>query len=160
MNYELSDELKMIRDTAREFTEKEVMLVAEDIEEKDEHPWEIYKKMGNLGFTSVLFPQEYGGSNIGHLALAIIIEELARGSSAVASALFEGVYFCLPIALYGTKEQKKQFIPPFCRGNTHLLLERLSQMQVRILRQFVLMRKWKMESFGLMDKKCFVLMPK
>jgi len=117
MNYELSDELKMIRDTARDFTEKEVMPAAEDIEEKDEHPTDIYKKMGELGFTSVLFSQEYGGSNIGHLALAIIIEELARGSSAVASALFEGVYFCLPIALYGTKEQKKQFIPALCKGD-------------------------------------------
>lgn len=117
LNYDLTEEQQIFRDSVREFAEKEIKPLAEELDEKEEFSVELVKKMAELGLFGVLVSEKYGGSDAGYLTYIIAIEELARvdGSSAatVAAANSLGVG---PIYYYGSEEQKRQWLPRLCRG--------------------------------------------
>jgi alkylation response protein AidB-like acyl-CoA dehydrogenase len=86
MNFELSDTEREMQRTARDFTDKEIVPIAAELDREDKHiPEHIVKKMGELGYFGMLVPEEYGGVGLGHVAYAIITEELSRGWLSVGS---------------------------------------------------------------------------
>lgn len=117
MDFELSQEQKMIRQAVREFAEKEIAPKARHVDETGEFPAETFRKMGELGLMGIPFPEEYGGAGADTLSAALAIEEVARacGSTALAYAAHMGLGSA-PIALFGTDEQKRKFLMPAAEG--------------------------------------------
>ncbi|MDW7992255.1 MAG: acyl-CoA dehydrogenase family protein, partial [Anaerolineae bacterium] len=117
MDFELSEEHRMIQRTVREFAEKEIAPRAIAIDEKDEFPEDLFRRMGELGILGLPFPEEYGGSGGDYLALALALEEIARVSGTVAIILDAHTSLCCePIYLFGTEEQKRKYLVPLARG--------------------------------------------
>src|SRR5512134_1710776 len=83
MDFKLSDEQRLLRDTVRDFARAEVAPVAEELDRTKSFPYEIVGKLGELGMMGVPFPEEYGGGGADTLAYAIAIEELARVDASV-----------------------------------------------------------------------------
>ncbi len=116
MNFDLTDEQRMIRDTARDFAEKEVKPAAAEIDRSDEFPWRIYRRMAELGLIAMTLPSEYGGSGADTVSWSLVEEELARASAAVADAQLLQKLMMDMFRRHGTGEQKKKYIPPIAQG--------------------------------------------
>ncbi len=117
MDFQLTEEQQMIRRMVREFVEKEVAPRAEEIDEKDEFPRGIFQKMGEVGLLGLPFPEEYGGSGGDYISMAIALEEVARASGSVALIFDAHTSLCCePLYLFGTEEQKREYLPPLARG--------------------------------------------
>ena len=121
LNYDLSEEQQILRESVRDFAEKEITPVAEKLDEEEEFSLELVKKMAALGLFGMFVSEEYGGSNVGYVSYAIAVEELARvdGSAAatVAAANSLGIG---PIYYFGSDEQKREWLPRLCRGEIQL----------------------------------------
>lgn len=110
-------EHELVRQLAREFAEKEVKPIAEEVDETGEFPMEVYKKMAKAGFLGIKIPQEYGGSGGDHRSYAIVMEELAKVSG--VSTIWISSPNSLqstPILRDGTEEQKEKFLRPMVTG--------------------------------------------
>ena len=118
MNFDLTEEQRMIRDTAREFAEKEVKPAAADIDRTDEFPWKIYRRMAELGLIAMTLPLEYGGSGADTVSWSLVEEELAKASAAVSDAQLLQKLMMDMFRRHGTEEQKKKFIPPITQGES------------------------------------------
>lgn len=117
MNFELTQDQQMIRQMIREFAEEEV---APGAEERDKHkvfPKEIFTKLGELGILGLPFPEEYGGGGADTISFALVVEELSRacGSTGITYSAHVSLGGA-PIHLFGTPEQKKQYLTPLCTG--------------------------------------------
>jgi len=113
MDFKLSEELQAIRETARDFAEKEIAPFADKWDAEHYFPREVIKKMADLGFYGTLIPEEYGGNGMGFLAGTIITEEVARASASLRVTFNMQTFGpALSILRYGTEEQKKKYIPP------------------------------------------------
>jgi glutaryl-CoA dehydrogenase (non-decarboxylating) len=112
MDFKLSDELLAIRETARDFAEKEIVPFADKWETENYFPREVIKKMADLGFYGTLIPEQYGGNGMGFLAGTIITEEIARASASLRVTFNMQTFGpALSILRYGTEEQKKKHLP-------------------------------------------------
>jgi alkylation response protein AidB-like acyl-CoA dehydrogenase len=115
--YELTEEQEILRNTVRDFAEKEIAPLARDLDEKEEFSIPLTQKMGDLGLLGIVVPEKYGGTDMGYLAYIIAVEELARvdGSQAatVAAANSLGIG---PIYYFGTAQQKQKYLPDLCQG--------------------------------------------
>ena len=118
MNFDLTEEQRMIRDTAREFAEKEVKPAAADIDRTDEFPRKIYRRMAELGLIAMTLPLEYGGSGADTVSWSLVEEELAKASAAVSDAQLLQKLMMDMFRRHGTEEQKKKFIPPITQGES------------------------------------------
>ncbi len=117
MNFELSDEQRLLRDTVREFARGEVAPVAGELDRTKAFPYEIVAKMGGLGLMGIPFPQEYGGGGADTLAYALAVEELARVDSSVCITMAAHTSLgTMPIHLWGSEEQKSEWLPRLCSG--------------------------------------------
>jgi alkylation response protein AidB-like acyl-CoA dehydrogenase len=121
MDFELSPEQKLWRDTVRDFSDKELATRARETDEKAQFNWEAVRKMGPLGLLGLNAPEEYGGAGVDAVSAAIAIEELGRGcgSTALAIAAHNGLA-CGPLALFGTPEQKTKWLKPLATGQGKL----------------------------------------
>ena len=118
MDYELSDEQKMIRETVRDFAEREIKPLAKDLDEKGEFSYDLTKKMGELGLFGMYLPEKYGGQGMDTLSYIIAVEELARVDSSQAATLAAHNSLGIgPIYYYGSEEQKMKYLPRLCSGN-------------------------------------------
>jgi len=112
MDFKLSEELQALRETARDFAEKEIVPHVEKWEDEHYFPREVIKKMADLGFYGTLVPEEYGGNGMGFLAGTIVTEEVARASASLRVTLNMQTFGpAMSILRYGTEEQKKKFLP-------------------------------------------------
>src|SRR5881296_536563 len=110
MNFELSDEQRLLRATVRDFARQEVAPVAEELDRTKSFPYEIVEKLGKLGLMGIPFPEEYGGGGADALAYALAIEELARVDSSVCITVAAHTSLgTMPIHLWGTDEQKDEW---------------------------------------------------
>jgi len=113
-----AEEHEAFRRTVRAVVEKELKPFAAQWEEAEEFPLSLYKRFGELGFLGLKYPEEYGGTNAGHLYEAVLTEELSKcGSGGVAAGL--GAQFTIstgPIHLFGTDEQKRRYLAPAIKG--------------------------------------------
>ena len=117
MNFQLTEEQRMLRRMVREFAEREISPRAEEIDKTDKFPWDIFHRMGELGLYGLPFPEKYGGSNAGYTCLIIALEEIARVSGSMAITFDAQTSLCSePIYLFGTEEQKKKYLVPLAQG--------------------------------------------
>src|SRR6476660_2425547 len=117
MDFELSDEHRLIQSTVRDFAVQEVAPVAEALDREKRFPYEIVAKLGDLGLMGIPFPEEYGGAGGDTLAYAIAVEELTRVDSSVAITMCAHTSLgTQPIYLFGTEEQKQRYLPDLCAG--------------------------------------------
>jgi len=116
MEFDLSEELVAVRNLAREFAEKEI--APNTAKDDQEHLFrrELVTKMGDLGFFGCVIPEEYGGTNLGWMALALISEEIARIHSAIRVHINMQMGPALVLLQFGTEAQKKRWIPPLTKG--------------------------------------------
>jgi short-chain 2-methylacyl-CoA dehydrogenase len=117
MDFELSDEHRLIQNTVRDFAVQEVAPVAEELDREKRFPYEIVAKLGALGLMGIPFPQEHGGGGGDSLAYALAVEELTRVDSSVAITLCAHTSLgTQPIYLFGSDEQKAEWMPKLCSG--------------------------------------------
>ncbi len=117
MDFDLSPDHELIRRTVREFAEGEVAPVAEELDRTKSFPYEIVKQLGALNLMGIPFPEEYGGGGGDTLAYALAVEELTRVDSSVAITLCAHTSLgTQPIYLFGTEEQKREWLPKLCSG--------------------------------------------
>src|SRR3954468_9585011 len=118
MNFDLSDEQRLLRDTVREFARAEIRPVAEELDRTKSFPYEIVRKLGGLGLMGIPFPEEYGGGGGDTLAYALAVEELTRVDSSVAITLCAHTSLgTQPIYLFGSEEQKREWMPQLTSGS-------------------------------------------
>ncbi|MFH1091269.1 MAG: acyl-CoA dehydrogenase family protein [Pseudomonadota bacterium] len=124
MNFEFTDEQKMLRETVRKFVDREMPVEkVREWDNKEITPPDLYKKMAEVGFLGSSIPEEYGGSGGGVIEEAIITEELSVRSS--SCAMLYGLAVCfgaLTIERQGTKEQKDYFLPRIIKGDVNFAL--------------------------------------
>jgi alkylation response protein AidB-like acyl-CoA dehydrogenase len=114
----LTEEHDMIRQTVRDFAEREIKPVAQELDEKAEFSIPLTKRMGELGFFGLQTPEEYGGIHMDTLAYVIAVEELARIDSSQAATLAAHISLGIsPIMNYGTEEQKRKYLPMLSTGD-------------------------------------------
>ncbi len=119
MDFDLSPDHELIRRTVREFAEGEVAPVAEELDRTKSFPYEIVRKLGELNLMGIPFPEEYGGAGGDTLAYALTVEELTRVDSSVAITLCAHTSLgTQPIYLFGNEEQKREWLPRLCSGET------------------------------------------
>jgi len=117
MDFEPTESMAMLRDCAREFADKRLRPGAQEWDEKESIPPEIYKEGAELGFFGLSVPEEFGGLGVDPLAYAAAMEELARGSAAFQVCLsVHNSLVCGAIAKYGSDEQKKKYLPKLASG--------------------------------------------
>lgn len=117
MDFDLSDDHELLRRTVREFTEGEVAPVAEELDRTKAFPYEIVRRMGELGWMGIPFPEEVGGAGADTLAYALAVEELTRVDSSVAITLCAHTSLgTQPIYLFGSEEQKTRWLPELTSG--------------------------------------------
>ena len=103
--------------SVREFAEGEIKPHSKEWDEAQYFPRDLFKKMGDLGFMGVLFPEDLGGAGLGYVEYAIIIEEIARVDGAIGLSTAAHNSLCTNhIFTYGTKDQKKKYVPQLARG--------------------------------------------
>jgi len=112
----LTPEHEMFRKAVREFVEREVAPRAMEIEEKDEVPRDILKKMAEQGFFGIGIPEKYGGQGGDHRMAAIMSEEICRVLPGLSVYIGTNELFLTPIMLFGSEEQKQKYIPPIAKG--------------------------------------------
>jgi len=117
MDFDLPDDHELIRRTVRDFAEGEVAPVAEELDRTKSFPYEIVRKLGDLGLMGIPFPEEYGGGGGDSLAYALAVEELTRVDSSVAITMCAHTSLgTQPIYLFGTEEQKREWMPGLTAG--------------------------------------------
>lgn len=117
MDFELTEEQKMIKDTVRKFAEEEIVPVARENDVKEHFPMEIIKKMASLGFLGAPIPEKYGGAGLDFISDAIIFEEIGKADSSIRTTLSVQVSIVgLTILNWGTEGQKEKYLPRLCRG--------------------------------------------
>ncbi|MGC8786114.1 MAG: acyl-CoA dehydrogenase [Anaerolineae bacterium] len=117
MDFALTEEQQMIRKTVHDFAEKEIRPIAREIDTTGQFPWEVIRKMGDLGLMGLPIPEEYGGSGADTISYALAVEEVSRVSGSIGITMAAhtslGLY---PIYRFGTEEQKRKYLPRLASG--------------------------------------------
>jgi short/branched chain acyl-CoA dehydrogenase len=117
MDFDLSDDHRLIRRTVREFAEGEVAPVAEELDRNKRFPYDIVRQLGDLNLMGIPFPERYGGAGADTLAYTIAVEELTRVDSSVAITMCAHTSLgTQPVYLFGNDEQKERLLPDLCSG--------------------------------------------
>jgi butyryl-CoA dehydrogenase len=118
MEFELSEEQRMIRDTARDFAAREVAPKAAELDKTGRWPAEIVKKMAELGLLGVAIPQEHGGAGMDALSYALAMEEVSAACASCGVIMsVNNSLFCDPVYKFGNDDQKKRILAPVARGD-------------------------------------------
>jgi butyryl-CoA dehydrogenase len=117
MDFDLSEEQRLIRDTARDFAAREVTPHAAELDKTGRWPSEIIEKMAGLGFLGMAIPTEYGGAGLDTVSYALAMEEISFGCASCGVIMsVNNSLFCDPVYKFGTAEQKKNVLTPVARG--------------------------------------------
>jgi alkylation response protein AidB-like acyl-CoA dehydrogenase len=116
MDFELNDAQRMLRDMVRDFAETEIKPRAAEIDRTDEFPWDLWKRMAELGILGMTLPPEYGGSGMDIVSWAIAQEEMARASVVVADIQLLSTLMQNMILKNGTDAQKQKYLPALGAG--------------------------------------------
>ena len=117
MDLELTDEQRLIRETAREFTDNEIVPRARDNDRNEHFDLELIAKLAAQGYLGAIVPREYGGAGLDYLSYALIVEEVGRGCSAMRTVVsVQTSLVCSAIMRWGTEEQKQEYLPKLCSG--------------------------------------------
>jgi alkylation response protein AidB-like acyl-CoA dehydrogenase len=116
MDFELSAEQRLLRDTIRSFVDAEIRPVAREFEESGQYPDQIVATMAKMGLFGLLVPEEYGGLAADMVSLAVVFEEISRGWMGIAGIIGSHSLSCWMIARFGTKEQQDALLPALATG--------------------------------------------
>ena len=117
LGFDLGEELSMVRDSARDFADGVLAPLATKHDREESISDDVYKQLGELGFWGLTLPEEYGGADLGNVALAVVLEELNRAcaSTGVAVSVHNSL-LCAPLMKFGTDEQKAHWLPKLASG--------------------------------------------
>jgi butyryl-CoA dehydrogenase len=116
MEYFFNEDQEMIRDLMRQIAEEKVVPVREELDEKEEFPWDIMKALSQADLFGLFIPEEYGGLGKGCLELCIAVEELSRACLGVCTTYAANALGTYPLLFYGNEEQKKKYLPDIASG--------------------------------------------
>ncbi|MBS1809558.1 MAG: acyl-CoA dehydrogenase [Acidobacteria bacterium] len=117
MEFELNEEQQQVKRMVREFAEAELKPNVMKWDEEQYFPKELWPKLGELGLTGVIFPEEYGGAGMGYIEYATVIEELSRVDGSIGLSVAAHNSLCTNhLYQYGTKEQRERFVTPLAQG--------------------------------------------
>src|SRR5690606_1657031 len=117
LNFALGDTLDILRDQLRAFVARELAPLAAQIDSSNDFPMQLWRRFGELGLLGITVGEEYGGSGLGYLAHVVAMEEISRGSAAVALSYGAHSNLCVnQINRHGTAEQKARYLPALVSG--------------------------------------------
>jgi alkylation response protein AidB-like acyl-CoA dehydrogenase len=117
MDFDLTDEQRLIKDTAREFTDKELVERTRENARNHHFDLELVRKIADQGYLGAIVPPEYGGAGLDYLSYGLIVEEIGRGDSAIRTVIsVQTSLVCSGILRWGTEEQKRKYLPKLCSG--------------------------------------------
>jgi alkylation response protein AidB-like acyl-CoA dehydrogenase len=117
MDFDLTDEQQMIRQTAREFTDREIVERAKQNARNHHFDLDLVKKIADQGYLGAIVPREYGGAGLGYLDYGLVVEEIGRGCSSVRTVIsVQTSLVCSAILKWGSEEQKQHYLPKLCSG--------------------------------------------
>ncbi len=117
MDFELTDEQRLIKDTAREFTDREIVKQTRENARNHHFDLELVKKIAAQGYLGAIVPSEYGGAGLDYLSYGLIVEEIGRGDSAIRTVIsVQTSLVCSAILKWGSEEQKQHYLPKLCSG--------------------------------------------
>lgn len=117
MDFELTKEQEAIKRFVREFCKKEVLPIADKIEQEDKIPADLIKKLAQFKLFGIPYDKKYGGSGGGYSTSTLVLEELARANGAVSMLVGASYLASIPIDLFGSEEQKEKYLPRLCQGD-------------------------------------------
>ena len=116
MDFELPEEMKMLQDMSYKFAQAEIAPLSEECDREEKYTPEIRKKGAENGLVCAWVPEEYGGSEVGIFGNALVTEQLSRVDMGIGLNIVAAGFGCEAVYYFGTEEQKKQYLPPVCRG--------------------------------------------
>jgi short/branched chain acyl-CoA dehydrogenase len=117
VNFDLGEEHELVRRTVRDFAEQRIAPVAEELDREERFPYDIVAELAELGLMGMPIPEEYGGAGTDTLSYAIAVEELTRVDSSVAITVAAHTSLgTMPIFLFGSEEQKREWLPQLASG--------------------------------------------
>ena len=117
IDFELTDEQRLIRETAREFADREIIPVARDNDRNERFDTDLVKKLGEMGYLGPIVAEEYGGRGLDYRTYALIVEEVGRGDSSARTVVsVQTSLVCSSIQRWGSEEQKHEWLPRLCSG--------------------------------------------
>ena len=117
IDFELTDEQRLIRETAREFTDREIVPVARDNDRAERFDLDLVKKLGDMGYLGPIVAEEYGGRGLDYRTYGLIVEEIGRGDSSARTVVsVQTSLVCSSIQRWGSEEQKHEWLPRLCTG--------------------------------------------
>jgi acyl-CoA dehydrogenase len=116
MDFDLTEEMKMLSDMAYKFAQKELGPIARECDVQEKYDREVVRKAAENGLVAAWASEEYEGSGVGSLGVAVLTEQLARVDMGICTSIITASFGCEAIYAYGTEEQKTKYIAPVCRG--------------------------------------------
>ncbi len=117
MDFSLTDEQRLIRETARDFTDKEIVERARENDRNEHFDLELVAKIAEQGYLGAIVPREYGGAGLDYVSYGLIVEQVGRGDSAMRTVVsVQTSLVCSGILKWGTEEQKQHYLPKLCSG--------------------------------------------
>jgi acyl-CoA dehydrogenase len=116
MDFDLTEEMKMLGDMSFKFAQKELAPIARACDAEERYDREVVRKAAENGLVAAWASEEYGGAGVGSLGLAVLTEQLARVDMGNCTSIITASFGCEAIHAYGTEEQKRAYIGPVCRG--------------------------------------------
>jgi butyryl-CoA dehydrogenase len=117
MDFELTDEQRLIRETARDFTDNEIVERARENDRNEHFDLELVDKLSKQGYLGAIVPREYGGAGLDYLSYGLVVEEIGRGCSAMRTVIsVQTSLVCSAILKWGTEEQKQHYLPKLTSG--------------------------------------------
>jgi alkylation response protein AidB-like acyl-CoA dehydrogenase len=117
IDFELTDEQRLVRETAREFCDREIVPVARDNDRAERFDTGLVKKLADIGFLGAIVSEEYGGRGVDYRTYGLIVEEVGRGDSSARTVVsVQTSLVCSSIERWGSEEQKREWLPRLCSG--------------------------------------------
>ena len=117
MDFKLTEEHQLVRQSAKEFCDKYVSPIAEEVDRDQSYPEETIKRMAEQEWMGIYFPGEFGGAGADILSYVIVLEEIARACASTCVVLAAHTSLVeYPLYKFGTEAQKKKYLSPLCKG--------------------------------------------
>jgi alkylation response protein AidB-like acyl-CoA dehydrogenase len=117
IDFELTDEQRLIQETARDFTDREIIPVARENDRNEHFDTDLVTKLGDMGYLGPIVSEEYGGRGLDYRTYALIVEEIGRGDSSARTVVsVQTSLVCSSIQRWGSEEQKHEWLPRLCSG--------------------------------------------
>jgi butyryl-CoA dehydrogenase len=117
MDFDLTDEQRLIKETARNFSDREIVERARENDRNEHFDLELVGKLADQGYLGAIVPREYGGAGLDYVTYGLVVEEIGRGCSAMRTVIsVQTSLVCSSILRWGTEEQKQRYLPKLCSG--------------------------------------------